>query len=74
MLFLDYLRERKYRVMPMNPTVRPAIEDATATKLRNSEDWIKLMTIKKGRTAPRMSSPKPIPSSLEGFSISDFYL
>ena len=60
--------------MPMNPVVRPPIEQATARKFRNGVDSTKLMIIRKGSTAPMTSKAKPITTNLKGCSIGPLYL
>ena len=65
---------RRYCAIPINPVVRPAMEQTPARMFKGKVDSIIFKTIKKGRTTPRISRPKAIFSSLAGFSISSFYL
>ena len=60
--------------MPRNPATSPATEDARARKFRNSVDSSILRTIRKGRTTPMTSNPKPISISLNEFCTSFPYL
>lgn len=69
-----YFCPREDRVMPMNPVVRPPIEQPTARKLSNRVDSISPRTIRKGRRMPMMSKPKAMAMSFKGLSISPLYL
>jgi hypothetical protein len=69
-----YFCPREDRVMPMNPVVRPPIEQPTATKFSNRVDSMNPMTIRKGKRMPMMSRPKAMAMSFRGLSISPLYL